>query len=274
MINVSIVLYKHSWRDIEDVVRKCIKVDEIKAIYLIDNSPTQLEKRNLLPKVHYLYVGANIGYGSGHNIALRHSIEENIAYHLVLNPDVNFDSSIIKRIFEFMNSSPETGSLMPKVYFKSGELQRLCKLLPTPFDLFCRRFTNGSSWTRKYIERYELGTFSHDRIANIPNLSGCFMFLRIDILKQVGIFDQRYFMYLEDVDLVRRIHRVSKTIFYPDVSITHGYAKGSYNNRKLLTYHLISALKYFNKWGWIFDSERRTINVKALNNIGILQKKR
>lgn len=67
-------------------------------------------------------------------------------------------------------------------------------------------------------------------------------------------------MYLEDTDLNRRLHREYKTIFYPEVEIFHEYGKESYKNRKLLKYHIQSAIYYFNKYGWIFDKERKRIN--------------
>lgn len=78
------------------------------------------------------------------------------------------------------------------------------------------------------------------------------MFARMSILKQVDGFDERYFMYAEDLDLCRRIGKVAQTMYYPKVSVYHAYAKGSYKNRKLLRYHMCSMIKYFNKWGWLW----------------------
>jgi len=104
----------------------------------------------------------------------------------------------------------------------------------------------------------------------VPYLSGCFMFMRVEVLKKIGLFDERFFMYLEDTDLSRRIHRVSKTIYYPEVSIYHEYGKGSYKNPRLSLYHIKSAFKYFNKYGWFFDKERvrvNTITLKKLYNL-------
>jgi hypothetical protein len=68
---------------------------------------------------------------------------------------------------------------------------------------------------------------------------------------------------MEDVDLCRRIGAKNKTVFYPEVAVTHGYAKGSYRDPKLLKYHLQSAFRYFCKWGWIYDSERSRLNEKT-----------
>ena len=93
------------------------------------------------------------------------------------------------------------------------------------------------------------------------------MMLRCSTVKQTGGFDERYFMYAEDVDLCRRIGEVSKTIFYPYVSIYHEYAKGSYGNRKMLMMHIKSITKYFNKWGWFLDKNRKLRNTYCVEQI-------
>src|SRR5260370_33552932 len=103
------------------------------------------------------------------------------------------------------------------------------------------------------------------RIMSGPVLSGCFMLLRTEVFEKVGLFDERYFMYLEDVDFCRRIHRAFDVVYYPQVSVFHEYAKGSYRDWKLLQYHVRSAWAYFSKWGWFVDRERDSINAKALS---------
>jgi GT2 family glycosyltransferase len=169
-----------------------------------------------------------------------------------------------------MEGNKDVGLVMPKVLYPDGRIQYLCKLLPTPFDLFGRRFLNFYPF-KKYIEKrneiYELRFTGYDKIMEVPYLSGCFMFIRTKVLEKVGLFDERFFMYLEDTDLSRRIHKMAKTIYYPHVHIYHEYGKGSYKNKKLLKYHIESAIKYFNKWGWFFDKERREINKKVLSKL-------
>ena len=91
------------------------------------------------------------------------------------------------------------------------------------------------------------------------------MFLRTEVLKQVGLFDENIFMYLEDIDLNRRIHSKYKTIYYPDAIVIHEHQKESYKNRKLLKAHIKSAIYYFNKYGWFFDKERTSINKNIIN---------
>ena len=93
------------------------------------------------------------------------------------------------------------------------------------------------------------------------------MFFRISVLQQIGLFDERFFMYPEDIDITRRIHEKYKTIFYPDVSIIHATAAASRSNAKMLKIHIINIIKYFNKWGWFFDSKRRRINKQVLKEL-------
>jgi len=86
------------------------------------------------------------------------------------------------------------------------------------------------------------------------------MFLRTRALEEVGLFDERFFMYLEDVDLCRRIRRGWDTVLYPHVQVFHEYARGSYTDPVLRRHHIVSAIRYFNKWGWLFDEERNAFN--------------
>ena len=104
----------------------------------------------------------------------------------------------------------------------------------------------------------------YNGIMNVPFLSGCFMFLRNESLKQTGLFDERFFLYAEDTDLSRRIHECYQTLFYPEVAITHIHARGSYKSFDLTLQNLKSAFQYFNKWGWFFDADRVQINQRAL----------
>lgn len=71
-------------------------------------------------------------------------------------------------------------------------------------------------------------------------------------------------MYCEDFDLMHRIHRVAKNIYYTNISIIHNHVKESYKNFKMLITHIKSAIKYFNKFGWFFDKERKQMNNKIL----------
>jgi len=276
-INVSIVLFKNDQDLVKKAIYSCVNSVLINRIYLIDNFPTDILSclASLDNRIEYIFNNANLGFGKAHNIALKKAIEENIPYHLILNPDVYFEKGVLEELYKFMESNKNVGLVMPKVLYPDSTIQYLCKLLPTPLDLFGRRFLNFGPF-KKIIEKrneiYELRFTGYDKNMEVPYLSGCFMFIRTEVLKKVGLFDERFFMYLEDTDLSRRIHRVSKTVYYPEVFIYHEYGKGSYKNPKLLKYHLDSAIKYFNKYGWLFDKEREEINKKTLEKLGYFTK--
>jgi len=205
----------------------------------------------------------NIGFAAGHNKAIR-KISGKSDYHLVMNPDVYFREDVLEKLLIFMDKNPDVGLVMPKILFPGDNerIQYLCKQLPTPFDLIGRRFIPGflEPVFKKRFERYESRDRDYNRMMAVPHLSGCFMMLRAEVFKKVGLFDERFFMYLEDVDFSRRVHGEYKTIYYPGVHIYHRYGQGSYKRLKHLKYHIVSAVKYFNKWGWFFDKERKKIN--------------
>ena len=264
-LNVSIVLYKHAVDEVLPLLNCLRKSPLVSEVFLIDNSPTVRDEFKALDAI-YIFNAKNIGYGAGHNIAIRQTLRHDVPYHLVLNPDVVFESDILMKIAAFMNNNSNVGLLMPKVYYPNGEIQYLCKLLPTPFDLIFRRFL-PKSWTEKRTTIFELRSSGYNRIINVPYLSGCFMFLRMEAVRQVGMFDERFFMYPEDIDLTRRIHRKYRTVFYPEVSVIHQHVQGSYLVGRLLFIHIKNMIKYFNKWGWIFDNERRIINKETLKQL-------
>ena len=266
-ITASIVLY-HSDRAMVQKAIDSFQPSSRKHLYIVDNSEERTEAYRSLPFTEYIFNGKNEGYGKAHNIAMHKACEAGSKYHVVLNPDVSFDPGVIDTLAQYADQHEDVVYLLPKVVYPDGSLQYLCKLLPTPADLIFRRFL-PSSWGKKKNDRYCLKMSGYDKIIDPPCLSGCFMFMRVDaIRKYVLFFDDRYFMYCEDFDLIRRMHRVGKTLYYPYVEIVHDHAKASYKSRKMLMIHIQSAIRYFNKFGWFFDRERREMNKKILQEIG------
>ena len=270
-LTAAIVLFNHKESQIRHLIESVLNTSLDIRLYLIDNSPTdELRGHFAYDKVVYIFNNANLGYGRAHNIGVEKSLELNAKYHVILNPDLEMGAEVIDNIYQYMERNEDLGLVMPKILNEDGSMQHLCKLLPTPFDLLGRRFFGSFKWARRLNDRYELRTFSGDYVLDTPCLSGCFMFIRTGVLRQVGGFDPRYFMYLEDYDLVRRIHRVARTVFYPEVFVVHQHGKWSYKKSSgLLKHHIQSAIKYFNKWGWFYDSERRRYNANVLSQIEV-----
>ena len=266
-ITAAIVLYHTKPEPLARAI-KSYAPTKTKKLFLIDNSEESSTQYADMENIEYIFCGKNLGYGAAHNIGIKKAFEIGATYHIILNPDVYFEPSVIDALVEYADSDLEVVYLLPKVIYPNGELQYLCKLLPTPFDLIIRRFLPNAGFLKKRNDRYILKATGYDKIMNPPCLSGCFMFLRTQALKENHLlFDERFFMYCEDFDLIRRMHRIGKTIFYPYVTIVHAHAKASYKNIKMLRMHIASAVKYFNKYGWIVDKERRNVNKKVLSEI-------
>ena len=117
----------------------------------------------------------------------------------------------------------------------------------------------------KFITRYELRSVSQNKIYNVPILSGCFTLLNLKAIKEVGFYDDKFFMYFEDWDLSRRMNQKYKTIYFPQVSVYHGYESGANKSVKLFFIYIKSSIRYFQKWGWFFDNQRRKVNSVVLS---------
>lgn len=263
MLNISIVLYHPHWEEeVLPLVEELLRVKNLRKIYLLDNT----EERELHPKkqikdskLRYMHMPANLGYGGAHNVALRESAYYKTAFHLVMNSDIRVKAEDIDAMHDWMETHPEVGQLMPRVVSPDGSQQYLAKRLPSPLDVFGRRFLPASLIARRN-RRYELRDMDLTKPVNAPYLSGCFMFLRTKAAVEAGLFDERYFMYPEDIDLTRTIHRAYLTLYHPAWTIVHAHARESYKNKHMLRIHIRNMCRYFNKWGWFFDSERRQFN--------------
>lgn len=265
-ISASLVLFHNEPHHFEVAISSFLNgCDGI--LCVVDNSLTPLRSELFNnARVRYLHVGENLGFGRAHNYAIA-LLDNSSDVHLILNPDIVFEVYVLPELSKFLLLNPNVGALMPRVNYPDGSLQRLCKLLPTPLDLIIRRFIPFDWLKARLNQRYELYELPQDRPSCVPSLSGCFLLVRTKLLHQLGGFDQRYFMYLEDVDLVRRIGDVAQTMYLPSVHVTHVHAKGSYYNRKLLCYHLYSAVSYFSKWGWFIDRARHARNAAVRDSL-------
>jgi GT2 family glycosyltransferase len=264
-LNVSIVLYNSDLNQISRLIEQLKVSRSINNIYLIDNSPEISDSFSLF-NVQYYFAGKNLGFGAGHNIALQKSINEGVKYHLVLNSDVTFDTSVLETLVQKIEMNSDIGIVMPKILNSDGSVQLLPKLLPTPFQILIRAIKPLRKIFVLRNNEYTLGYFSEIEL-NVPIISGCFSLFRVEAIRRVGFYDESFFMYFEDFDLSRRIHSMFKTIYYPLVSATHAHERGAAKSFKLFRIFIKSAINYFNKYGWFFDRKRKIINKRVLDQI-------
>ncbi len=256
-ITASLVLFNSDITEAKKAISSFLNTELDIKLFLVDNSPedTLKELANLDSRIEYIFNGKNLGYGKANNLVINRVLDKT-EYHLVMNPDVYFEKGTLEALYTFMQANEDIGLTMPRVYHYDGTEQQLCKLLPTPKDLIIRRFIPDGKYKDKISRIYNMWDADFEKQMDVPFLSGSFMFMRASVLKEVNGFDERFFLYCEDLDLCRRIGEISRTVYFPGAKIYHGFQKASYLNTKLMLRHSLSAIKYFNKWGWIFDKKR------------------
>jgi GT2 family glycosyltransferase len=245
MITASVVLFNENLEILKKTVDSFLKTPLEKKLFLIDNSPkNRLEKYFKHPEIEYFFVGKNIGFGKAHNLVID-KLKAN--FHLILNPDVTFSSDVILALITELSKSTDVSFITPKVLFSNKENQYVCRKHPTFFNLINRK----SKISKNQIIKNEYRNQDLERSFCPEFIHGCFMLFKTVDFKSLGGFDERYFLYMEDADICRSIDKIEKKIlFFPNVEITHQLQKGSSKSMKLFIYHLLSAIKYFLKWGF------------------------
>lgn len=272
MISASIVTFKTKHDELRRII-ECAINSLIDDVYVIDNSPTD-ELRSVVgefnsDKLEYVYGQGNIGFGGANNIGIRKGLDKCAEYHIILNPDIIFSSEAFENMKVFMDKHADVGMMAPKLIYPDGRPQVTAMMLPTPMDMFGRRLL-PKFFQDKINEHYELRSCDLSKSRSIPNICGCFMFIRCSVLEKSGLFDDRFFMYFEDFDLVRRVHKYSRIAYFADATIIHAHAAEHRTNKFLLKASIRSAIQYFNKWGWFFDLERSRWNKDTLKSTAII----
>ena len=122
MITASIVCYHHRFSEIKKVI-DCLLCEPVTVVYIVDNSSNDYlrELEKLSTCIRYIH-SDNLGYGAGHNIAIREAIEIGATYHIVINPDIYFEKGVLGKLVEYMDRNPAVGQVMPKVLYPEGVL--------------------------------------------------------------------------------------------------------------------------------------------------------
>jgi len=215
-------------------------------LYVVDNgssdgTPEYIEKN--YPQVSVFRSDKNVGFGAGHNIVIK-SVDSR--YHAIINPDIVLRENVIKKMADYMECHEEIGLLSPRICFPDGRDQILGKRNPQLKYLVASRLRGDEPG--KLLREYAMLDSDLSIPVQVENATGCFMFVRTSVLKEIGGFDEGYFMYFEDADLARRVNEVSKCIYYPDAVVNHVWGRESKRNFKLMCIHINSMFRYFRKW--------------------------
>ncbi|WP_241617831.1 glycosyltransferase family 2 protein [Rosenbergiella epipactidis] len=262
-ILASLVLFKHSFDDIKETLSALFQEDSISKVIIVDNGEHCAWLDSFVhEKVQIIRVPVNKGFGAGHNVVFERFNGQS-DFLLICNPDIHFEKGEVDALYDFSRSEG-AGLTVPKIIYPNGNNQYGCKLLPTPYQLFIRRFC--SVVTSGVNQRYELRDADYNKTFFAPSLSGCFLLISKDAINIVKGFDEQFFLYMEDVDLSRRVCDTGLPVrYYPGSTVVHVAQSKSYKSLKFLAYHIFSAVKYFNKWGWFLDKKRGKLNSLCLS---------
>lgn len=251
VITGTIVLFEENLSDLHNTISSFLKIPIKKKLFLIDNTPTNFFEYVFVDEsIEYIAIEKNIGFGAGHNRVI-HKIKGISKYHLILNPDVNFDSTVIPNLIQELDKDKDLAMIAPKVLFPNGEHQYSCRRYPNFFELIARRFSLLKPIFKHKIfqGRYQDKDLTKPFYAEY--LAGCFHLYKTDDFVKLKGFDERYFLYMEDVDICKKIDLLGKKKMYqPKEEIKHILKRGSSKDLKLLFRHSSSAIKYFVKWGF------------------------
>lgn len=201
----------------------------------VDDSVQMVKDR--FPDVHLIANTDNPGFSKANNQAIRISKGE---YVLLLNPDTVVNEDTFSKCVSFMDNNQDCGGLGVKMIDGSGKfLPESKRGFPSPFVAFCKTFGLSKIFPKsKLFNGYHLGYLDKDEIHKIDVLSGAFMMLRKSVLDEVGLLDETFFMYGEDIDLSFRIKKAGyENYYFPDTTIIHykgeSTKKGSLNYVKV-----------------------------------------
>ena len=190
------------------------------------------------------------GYGGNHNLNLARAESE---YFVIMNTDMLLKPDTFASLVEYMEQDDTIGIVSPKIMNEDGSIQYLNKRYPSVFDLFLRKFCPKflRSLFIKRMTEYEMRDTDYNLTQDVPLLSGSFMMCRTSVLKELGGFDERFFLYFEDYDLCRRYQKAGyRTVFYPNAEAVHFWERSAHKDYRYALMFINSARKYFSRWGW------------------------
>ena len=193
-------------------------------VIVVDNSPgdgtTEIVHRDF-PRVRYFASSSNLGFGRANNLGYRQASGEHV---LFLNPDTISNADALEHCLRRLQTEPDIGLISPKLVQRDGSMDLACRRsIPTLWDGFCRATGLAAAFPRTALfAGYNLTHLPEDGTCDVGAINGAFMMTRREVLGRVGLFDETFFMYGDDLDLCIRIARAGYRIVYDGrVQIIH-----------------------------------------------------
>lgn len=235
-----------------DIIEKCIQslLENTKGVnftlYISDNHSSDDTVNKVKEHFHQVKLienKSNKGFGEGHNCVIPHLRSK---YHFIINPDIFIDKDVISELTEYLEKHPDVAMVTPKILNPDSSEQYLPKRNPTLRYVLLSKFPRFKYLRKEYTRENE----KISQPAEIDFCTGCFFGIRTKDFINTHGFDRRYFMYMEDADLSRKIRKKSKIIFLPGIYVYHEWKRDNIKSIRGMARWFNSMFKYFCKWGW------------------------
>ena len=218
-------------------------------LWLVDNASPDDTGRRLAetefgPQVRFRQLEKNIGFGSGHNCVIPELSSE---YHFVLNPDILIEEDVLSRMCDWMDQHPDVVMATPSLMFPDGRPQILPKRKPNLLGLLARQGVPG---LKKYGDHYAMLDEDLSGPADIQFCTGSFFCIRTQVFRQMGGFDEGYFMYVEDADITQKALQYGRVCYLPQFRAIHAWHRAPNKDLRHFWQQSKSMGRYFRKWGF------------------------
>lgn len=258
MVDVTVSIVNWNTRDeLRECVQSVLAQDGSVSfeVIVVDNASEDGSARmvhsEFADRVTLIANTANLGFGAAHNQAIAISRGR---YILLLNPDSRvLEGDVLWKMVSFMDDNSGIGMLGPKVLYPDGSLQYSARRFPTMFAAGFRHTILGKLFPHnRFVRKYMMTDWAHDQVRDVDWLSGSALMVRRETLAQTGLLDERFFMYLEDVDWCKRAHAHGwRVVYYPMATVSHRIGAASDQVAiPMIKQHHRSMLRYFLKHYW------------------------
>ena len=260
---LSIIIVNYNLKEWLKRYLESLKKAELKTPYeilVIDNASTDSSSESLekikenFSNLVVILNQKNLGYAKAVNQGLKLAKGECL---FISNPDILITPGSLEKMADFLKNHPEVGVLGPQLRYLDNRLQFSCFSFPRFYTPFIRRtFLKHLPFGKKELDRYLMRNFSHQEIHEVDWLLGSSLMIRKETLEKVGLMDERFFIYFEDIDWCRRFKEKGfKVMYFPEAYLIHEHQRLSSRKKgffalfdKPFLIHIISAVKYFWKW--------------------------
>ncbi len=240
-------------------------------ILVVDNASTdgtaEMVARDF-PTVQRIQNSRNHGFAAACNQGIRACASDFI---LLLNPDTLLERATLQKLTDIMRAQPNIGACGPRVLNTDGSLQPSCRRFPTLGALVCDELGLDRLFPHSRFAKYRMNGWEHDETRDVDQLMGSCLLLRRMMLEQIGLLDERFFLYFEEVDLCLRLRQTGwRAVFVANPTVTHlGGESSRADPRNALGHRYRSLFAFYRKHypAWQLPILRLVVQIAAVARV-------